>query len=85
MLFSGVGFTMVVVCLVITMYYNVIVAWIFFYLFSSMTSKLPWTDCTNDWNTEFCVDKEIKDLRNNMTRYNLTTGKCVKYISIFFL
>ena len=52
---SGIGFgQMIVNCLVI-IYYNVIIAWSLFYLFTSLVnmSHLPWTDCFNDWNT-FC-------------------------------
>ena len=32
-------------------YYNVVVAWSFHYLFASMQSALPWTSCGNSWNT----------------------------------
>ncbi|KAG7272944.1 hypothetical protein CRUP_020187 [Coryphaenoides rupestris] len=33
------------------MYYIIILAWAFFYLFSSFSSELPWASCTNSWNT----------------------------------
>jgi sodium-dependent serotonin transporter len=36
------------------MYYNTIIAWAVFYLFSSFSSELPWTSCDNSWNTENC-------------------------------
>lgn len=34
--------------------YNIILTWAFYYLFSSFTSVLPWSNCDNDWNTEHC-------------------------------
>ena len=35
----------------IGIYYNVVVAWSFHYLFASMQSTLPWISCFNSWNT----------------------------------
>jgi len=34
-------------------YYNMIIAWSLFYLFSSVINitQLPWQHCYNDWNT----------------------------------
>lgn len=38
------------------MYYIVILAWGFFYLFSSFSSELPWVSCNNTWNTGNTAD-----------------------------
>ena len=35
-------------------YYQVILAWGFYYLFASFTSVLPWSHCNNEWNTPNC-------------------------------
>ena len=35
-------------------YYNIILSWAFFYIFSSFTSSLPWASCDNGWNTKNC-------------------------------
>ena len=35
-------------------YYNIILSWAFFYIFSSFSSNLPWASCGNWWNTEAC-------------------------------
>ena len=35
-------------------YYNIILSWAFFYIFSSFSSSLPWASCGNWWNTEAC-------------------------------
>ncbi|CAF1300672.1 unnamed protein product [Didymodactylos carnosus] len=42
--------------------YNMIIGWVFFYLFASFRKKLQWTTCTNWWNTEGC-----RELGKNMT------------------
>ncbi|XP_062285177.1 sodium- and chloride-dependent GABA transporter 2-like [Scomber scombrus] len=38
------------------MYYIVILAWAFLYLFSSFHTVLPWASCNNTWNTGNCID-----------------------------
>ncbi|KAH9507409.1 Sodium- and chloride-dependent glycine transporter 1 [Bulinus truncatus] len=53
-LFKGLGYTMVILTAIICVYYNVIVAMAFFYLFASMQSLLPWATCGNPWNTCRC-------------------------------
>ncbi|XP_047737396.1 sodium- and chloride-dependent glycine transporter 1 isoform X1 [Hyalella azteca] len=53
-LFTGLGLSMVMVAFFIGLYYNVIIAWAFFYLFSSFTASLPWASCDHWWNTEAC-------------------------------
>jgi len=35
-------------------YYNIILSWAFFYIFSSFSSSLPWASCENPWNSEAC-------------------------------
>ncbi|XP_063402684.1 sodium-dependent proline transporter-like [Mytilus trossulus] len=57
-MFKGVGIAMVLVSGFTSLYYNMILAWSYYYLFVSFTSDLPWADCYNpEWNTEFCADK----------------------------
>nr|XP_006635943.1 PREDICTED: sodium-dependent dopamine transporter [Lepisosteus oculatus] len=55
-IFKGVGFTVIIISLYVGFYYNVIIAWALFYLFSSFTGKLPWVDCNNTWNSVNCSD-----------------------------
>uniref|UniRef100_A0A452UG62 Transporter n=1 Tax=Ursus maritimus TaxID=29073 RepID=A0A452UG62_URSMA len=55
-LLQGIGLASVVIESYLNIYYIVILAWALFYLFSSFTSELPWTTCTNAWNTEHCMD-----------------------------
>ncbi|VDD81142.1 unnamed protein product [Mesocestoides corti] len=51
-LFKGVGYAMTTVSWYISLYYNVIIATGFFYLFASFTSTLPWSTCDNWWNNK---------------------------------
>uniref|UniRef100_A0AAR2J0V7 Transporter n=1 Tax=Pygocentrus nattereri TaxID=42514 RepID=A0AAR2J0V7_PYGNA len=50
-LFEGLGYGSQVVVLYSSIYYIIILAWAFFYLFSSFSSQLPWASCSNAWNT----------------------------------
>ena len=52
--FVGIGYGTTVIVFLLNTYYNVILAWAFYYLFSSFTSLLPWSHCGNEWNTERC-------------------------------
>uniref|UniRef100_A0A8C3A4C1 Transporter n=1 Tax=Cyclopterus lumpus TaxID=8103 RepID=A0A8C3A4C1_CYCLU len=55
-LFEGMGYGNLVVVLYSSIYYIIILAWAFLYLFSSFNSELPWANCRNNWNTETCVE-----------------------------
>ncbi len=68
-LMKGLGFAMLTATFFVAIYYNVIIAWTIHYLFSGMTSKLPWSDC--EYGTEKCLDK-------NRT---LTFGTCPNNVS----
>lgn len=50
--------TILIVSLV-AIYYNMIIAYVLFYLFASLTSDLPWQHCGNWWNTELCLDHRV--------------------------
>ena len=52
---TGLGYSMVITNAIIGLYYNVIIAWAAYFLLTSVTSYLPWTDCNNSWNTPHCV------------------------------
>uniref|UniRef100_A0A8C5ENW8 Transporter n=1 Tax=Gouania willdenowi TaxID=441366 RepID=A0A8C5ENW8_GOUWI len=55
-IFKGVGFTVILISLYVGFYYNVIISWALFYLFSSFTDELPWVHCNNTWNSPNCSD-----------------------------
>lgn len=60
---KGIGFGMVLTTFLVTLYYNVVIAWGLFYMFNGMQSPLPWTNCAND--TRHChegkIDETIKE------------------------
>lgn len=47
----GMGYGHQVVVLYSSIYYIIILAWSFLYLFSSFSCELPWASCKNSWNT----------------------------------
>jgi len=44
-LFSGLGISNFYVSSMVSLYYNMIVAWTIFYTCASFTSELPWSKC----------------------------------------
>jgi len=63
-IFKGVGFCAVFIAFFVSFYYNVIIGWAFHFLFSSFSLRLPWKDCMNEWNTEFCAIKCLNETAN---------------------
>ncbi|XP_061101088.1 sodium-dependent noradrenaline transporter-like [Conger conger] len=57
--FKGVGYTVILIALYVGFYYNVIIAWSLFYLYSSFTLELPWQHCGNVWNSPNCTDPKV--------------------------
>lgn len=55
-LFKGAGLATVVISFLFTTYYNVIIAWAFYYLFNSFKSVLPWSFCDPEWASPNCWD-----------------------------
>ncbi|XP_002736305.1 sodium-dependent noradrenaline transporter-like, partial [Saccoglossus kowalevskii] len=55
------GLAVVLISYYVALYYNVIIAWSFYFLFSSFTLTLPWTSCNNTWNTEYCYDGSFNE------------------------
>jgi len=51
---KGLGYGMLCITAYVAIYYNVIIAWSIFYTFASLTSRLPWADCGNWFNTASC-------------------------------
>ncbi|XP_054163392.1 sodium- and chloride-dependent glycine transporter 1-like [Oppia nitens] len=54
-IFQGIGYSMLIMVAVQSVYYNVLVGWSLRYLFASITiHELPWKSCNHSWNTEEC-------------------------------
>uniref|UniRef100_A0A7M4E4S6 Transporter n=1 Tax=Crocodylus porosus TaxID=8502 RepID=A0A7M4E4S6_CROPO len=71
-LFKGVGYAVILIALYVGFYYNVIIAWSLYYLFSSFTFELPWTKCGNSWNSPNCTDPKLfnASVLGNGTKYS---------------
>ena len=86
----GLGMAMVSVSWLIAVYYNVIISHVMLYLFASfasITTKLPWTDCKNWWNTPACLEHDYDKSDNeeivNGTLINITTTTGLGFIYLF--
>ncbi|XP_068456191.1 sodium- and chloride-dependent GABA transporter ine [Clinocottus analis] len=53
-LLKGVGVASVAISFIMCIYYNVVITWALYYLFSSFQAPLPWQNCNNTWNTANC-------------------------------
>nr|CDS26502.2 sodium and chloride dependent glycine [Hymenolepis microstoma] len=81
-LFKGVGYAMTVVSWYISLYYNVIIATAFFYLFASFNSHLPWSSCDNWWNNKTTCYEIGTELTINISE---TTSPAVEYYNNYVL
>ena len=55
-LFTGVGCAAIAIAFYVDFYYNVIIAYALYYFFASFNPVLPWSTCTNEWNTKYCFE-----------------------------
>ena len=68
---KGLGYTMVMVSILIGCYYNVIITYTLRYLVDSLKSisadELPWSGCQNEWNDAKCMNVDRLDYCKNAT------------------
>jgi len=55
---------MVTVCVLLSFFYVVVVAWSLWYMVASLQTPLPWSSCDHDFNTIHCVDGRNYGLNN---------------------
>ena len=58
---KGLGYGMLVIMFLVSIYYNMIIAWTIYYTFAGFTSQLPWQYCGNDYNSPTCFSKEMAE------------------------
>lgn len=51
---KGIGYAMCLLNFFTSLYYNTIISWAVFFFVESFTSELPWTSCSNPWNSDQC-------------------------------
>ena len=61
----------------VSVYYNVIMAWVIYYLFASFRKEVPWKHCDPAWASPSCREEVVQ---GNGSVYNVTTGivSCTK-------
>ncbi|CAD5119425.1 DgyrCDS8037 [Dimorphilus gyrociliatus] len=64
-LFKGLGYAMVIISALVCIYYNMIIAYGFYYLFASFRSDVPWSECKDEWITKY--NCSLRDLGENAT------------------
>ncbi|ELU09520.1 hypothetical protein CAPTEDRAFT_156299 [Capitella teleta] len=78
-IFKGIGIGMVAVSAFVGLYYNILVAYILYFFFASMSPELPWKECTNHWNTENCIT--LTQMGNKTWLSDYLNGHCSIAIS----
>ncbi|XP_045130883.1 sodium- and chloride-dependent glycine transporter 1-like isoform X1 [Portunus trituberculatus] len=68
-IFSGLGWSMVAIAFFTSIFFNVILAWSFFYLIFSFYPVLPWSHCDNDFNSPECYHEEGAALCRNQSLF----------------
>ncbi len=70
-IFQGIGFAMIIITFLVSIYYNMLIAWTLYYFYASFTfNDLPWSSCGNQWNTNKC-----KKISRNSLIFNYTGTK----------
>lgn len=72
---QGVGVTMVMANILVTIYYNVIIAYSLFYMFASFQFPLPWSECSGNCSVtpeEVCNRTAVNDNLKLILRENIT-------------
>lgn len=63
-MFYGIGWGMVTISGLVSIYYNVIIMYAIYYMFVSfvnLDAEVPWIDCDNPWNTKNCRKEPYPD------------------------
>ncbi|XP_068601789.1 solute carrier family 6 member 4a [Brachionichthys hirsutus] len=76
-IFKGIGFAICIIALYVAFYYNTIMAWALYYLMSSFSHTLPWSTCTNTWNTVNC--NQYMSTNHNVSWSNSSTSPAEEF------
>jgi len=85
-LLKGVGVATMTLVFFLDIYYCVIIAWTFFYLFATFTALpgLPWDTCDGWWNTEYCFKATDNMTANDNLLKNMTINKTTTPVEEFW-
>ncbi|KAI3385618.1 hypothetical protein SNEBB_008572 [Seison nebaliae] len=79
---KGIGYSAVMANSFVGLYYNVLIAYSFHFLFSSFRQQLLWNNCGNWWNSQHCVDSLS---RNSTKLTQFQTSPAEEYFDQFVL
>ncbi len=68
----GIGYASLATNCFLALYYNVLIAYCFYYLIASFQLVVPWSTCGNWWNTALCTDQRTLA---NLSRTDLALMK----------
>lgn len=54
---KGIGYSCVIINILMLSYYNTLQSYALYYLFYSFQSPVPWSSCENKWNSEHCSQR----------------------------
>ncbi|XP_020618169.1 sodium- and chloride-dependent GABA transporter 1-like [Orbicella faveolata] len=58
---------MIMVSFLVSIYYNVILAWSIYYLYHAFKTDIPWVGCHHTWNTDQCYELNTTNVTNSNT------------------
>lgn len=67
----------VAISFIMCTYYNIVITWALYYLFSSFQAPLPWQNCNNTWNTANCTNHAT-----NSSYSSTASQEFFKYVSL---
>ena len=75
---KGIGYAMCVLNFFTGLYYNTVISWaVFFFVESFTLGSLPWTSCSNSWNSAGCKTieqrQEMRRVGINMSEQQLSS------------
>ena len=68
--FKGVGYATTIMAFWLNSYYVVVLAWAIYYFYQSFSTVLPWSTCSNAWNTPNCI--KVTETINSSVSLNMT-------------
>ncbi|KAG8182150.1 hypothetical protein JTE90_014560 [Oedothorax gibbosus] len=84
-LFKGVGYAMVIAASLVSIYYNMIIAWTLFYFVDSCRGDVQWQYCHHEFNTDSCfsdVDYHSCKAANESNVFNFRTCYNATYAAL---
>lgn len=80
-LVTGIGYASCFMAYIVAFYYNVVIGWAFYYLFSSFTLDLPWRHCDREWNSPHCWKLEQGQFNATNQTYNSSSTEVEHSVS----